>query len=230
MFRKKWVKVLLWILAVMLLIAGAGVWGISYVADKVLHYITASSESELAKPTATETPNPSATVLPSESPADATKPPVSEIQPSVQSLAPLQNTEQPVASTQQPTPKPPEQPAVEKTPNQEPKNDKDSDTLPYSAAISAEKAEKAQEKVTLEEKAMITSIFAKRFNADELKAFMKLASGGLSIEEKKQAKKIVLSKLTEDEYDQLIQIAAKLGLSQGKSYSESQKQFASPKP
>ncbi|MNW19306.1 hypothetical protein D3C71_2192420 [compost metagenome] len=60
----------------------------------------------------------------------------------------------------------------------------------------------------------------KRFSAKELDAFMKLASGGLTHKEKVEAKKLVLEKLSEEEYNQLIAIAARLGLSQGGQYSK----------
>ena len=55
------------------------------------------------------------------------------------------------------------------------------------------------------------------------KQFASLSSKGVSASKKKEAKKVFLEKLTEKEYDQLIAIAAKLGLSQGKSYEESTK-------
>jgi hypothetical protein len=54
--------------------------------------------------------------------------------------------------------------------------------------------------------------------------FMSMAGNGMSVDEKKAAKKIILGKLTEDEYNQLIQIAAKYGLSEGKSYTDSLKE------
>jgi len=78
--------------------------------------------------------------------------------------------------------------------------------------------------VTAEEKLKLTTIFLKRFTPKELSAFMTLAKGGVTIEEKREAKKIVLEKLTEEEYNELIAIAAKLGLSQGKNYQESLKE------
>ncbi|MNR68230.1 hypothetical protein D3C85_1926620 [compost metagenome] len=49
-----------------------------------------------------------------------------------------------------------------------------------------------------------------------------MAGNGLSVDEKKKAKDIILQKLTEDEYNQLIGIAAKYGLSQGKKYADTQ--------
>ncbi|PZE20478.1 hypothetical protein [Paenibacillus xerothermodurans] len=96
----------------------------------------------------------------------------------------------------------------------------------YSAEITPDKAEKVQESITGSEKAQVTSILLKKLSVSELELFVKMAGDGLSVEEKKEAKKVILQKLTEDEYNQLISIAAKYGLSQGKNYDESQKQMA----
>lgn len=94
----------------------------------------------------------------------------------------------------------------------------------YSAAISSDKAEQVQEEVTAQEKAFVMTTILKKFSPEEMNLFMRLASGGLSVEEKKEAKKIFLQKLSEEEYNKLIAIASKYGLSQGKSYQDSLKQ------
>ncbi|TVY10392.1 hypothetical protein [Paenibacillus cremeus] len=94
----------------------------------------------------------------------------------------------------------------------------------YEPNISTDKAKQVQDSATLSEKAQITTILLKKLNPSELQLFVKMASNGLSVEEKKEAKKIILQKLTEDEYNQLIAIAAKYGLSQGKSYQDSLKE------
>jgi hypothetical protein len=93
--------------------------------------------------------------------------------------------------------------------------------LSYSAEISTEKAEKVQESITLSEKAKLTRVILANFGAEELNLFMQLAQGGLTVEEKREAKKLFLEKLTPEEYDELISIAAKYGLSRGKTYEES---------
>ncbi|WP_135553795.1 hypothetical protein [Paenibacillus cymbidii] len=98
------------------------------------------------------------------------------------------------------------------------------DKLTYSAEISTDKAKQVEEQITLKDKAFITSVIMKRFSSSELNMFAKLASGGLSVEEKKEAKKVFLEKLSESEYNQLIGIAAKLGLSEGKDYQNSLKE------
>jgi len=48
-----------------------------------------------------------------------------------------------------------------------------------------------------------------------------LFDSGMSLDEKRKAKEVILKKLTEEEYDELISIASKYGLSKGKSYEES---------
>jgi hypothetical protein len=93
--------------------------------------------------------------------------------------------------------------------------------LSYSAEITPEKAEKVREAITLSEKAKLARVILTKFGPDELSLFIQLAQGGLTVEEKKKAKKLFLEKLTAEEYDELIAIAAKYGLSQGKSYEES---------
>lgn len=93
----------------------------------------------------------------------------------------------------------------------------------YTPNITPEKAEAVKEQVTMQEKMFVMTTLMKKFTKDEVSLFMKMASGGLSVAEKKEAKKIFLEKLTEDEYNQMISIAAKYGLSQGKSYQDSLK-------
>lgn len=96
----------------------------------------------------------------------------------------------------------------------------------YEATISSEKATQAQEQISLQDKAKVTSVLLKRLSSTDIKQLSSLASGGISVEDKKQAKQIIMDRLSEDEYNELIAIAAKLGLSQGKSYSSSKKEAA----
>ena len=113
------------------------------------------------------------------------------------------------------------QPQNIKTNQQEP--DKDG-KLTYAPEISTSKAEKVQEDISFKEKALVLSTILKKLSPEDLTLLSNLMSGGLTIEKKKEAKRLILEKLSEDEYNQLIKIAAKYGLSQGKSYSESKKE------
>ncbi len=96
----------------------------------------------------------------------------------------------------------------------------DSTSFGYRAEVSSDKAQSVQDSVTLDEKLIISSILLDRFSSEELGLFRKLASGGLSIDEKKQMRETFLKKLSPSQYDELILIAKKYGVSQGKSFEE----------
>jgi len=66
----------------------------------------------------------------------------------------------------------------------------------------------------------LASILLKQLSVDDIKLLQQLANGGLSIEDKKIARALILEKLKPEQYDELIQIAKKYGMSQGKSYKE----------
>ncbi|GGD65575.1 hypothetical protein [Paenibacillus nasutitermitis] len=91
----------------------------------------------------------------------------------------------------------------------------------YDAVITADKASQVKENVTMKEKLAIGSVILRHFSSDELSSFKKAASGGLTREEKKELKEQAMSKLSAEEYDELIAIAKKYGLSKGKSYQDS---------
>jgi len=99
-----------------------------------------------------------------------------------------------------------------------------SDSSGYHAEISADQAINVKEGISLSEKLTVTSILLKRLSADDIQLFSDMASGGLTLEEKKKAKKLILDKLSEEEYDELIAIASKYGLSKGKRYKDSLKE------
>lgn len=90
----------------------------------------------------------------------------------------------------------------------------------YSAEITPDKAQHVQESVTLGDKSKVLSILMGQLSMDDIKKLQELASGGLSVEEKKEARALMLQKLTPEQYDEIIEIATKHGLSTGKRYEE----------
>jgi hypothetical protein len=108
-----------------------------------------------------------------------------------------------------------------------PTNDHSAATTPkpknegYTAEVSHEKAAEVKDEIPLSEQVKITAILLKKLNASDLKLFQNLFDSGMSLEEKKKAKQVIMQKLTVKEYDELIAIASKYGLSKGKSYEES---------
>lgn len=222
---KRWKKALIISGAVLVVVAGGTLWAMNKAVDKVLEAVSSDVLATMNSPALGPSETPSSNNKPnstSEANSDPSIRPESQAvrDDSVPTSSPVAKQANPgdsvspmsdITSTSQPEPSPSLQPT----------------NTPYNPSIDADKAQKAQEEVTLNEKLQISTIFLKRFSAKELDAFMKLASGGLSLEEKKEAKKLVLEKLTEEEYDQLIGIAAKLGLSEGKNYAESEKELLS---
>ncbi len=90
----------------------------------------------------------------------------------------------------------------------------------YTPEVSVDKAKEIQETATVSEKAKVTSILLSKLSLDDMKTLQQLASGGLSVDKKKEARTLLLEKLSEDEYNELIAIAKKYGVSQGRSYDE----------
>lgn len=89
--------------------------------------------------------------------------------------------------------------------------------------ISQELAEVVPEKVSLKEKTTVASVLLSKFSAKELQQFASIAKDGITVEEKEQFRGLFLDRLSEKEYNQLIAIAAKYGLSEGRDYQESRK-------
>jgi hypothetical protein len=98
-------------------------------------------------------------------------------------------------------------------------SDKPSET--YIAEVSADKLQQLEKRVTFSEKTAVTSILLRHLGAADIRLFRELAGDGLSVEDKRTMKKVLLDKLTPEEYDKLVAIAKKYGLSEGKTYQES---------
>lgn len=203
MRKKRWKKILIWTVSIILLLGIGGLFTANYMMDKMIASLASSLESELIEDTLAEAP------------VETDKPNTGE------APTPSNTTEDP-----QNTPTPNEgatngSNASNDTPTSttEPAGDSD-----YTAEISTDKAKNVQEKITVSEKAKLASVFLKELSMDDIKALQELAGGGLSLEEKKEARTLILEKLSPEQYDELIQIAKKYGMSQGKSYNEVSKE------
>jgi hypothetical protein len=95
-----------------------------------------------------------------------------------------------------------------------------SSTPKYDASISIDKAKAVKKNISFKDQSKISLILLNKLSSSDISLLSKMASGGLTVPEKLEAKKIILQKLTEKEYNELIQIAAKLGLSQGNNYQD----------
>lgn len=101
---------------------------------------------------------------------------------------------------------------------------KKEDVKGYSAQVSTDKAKHIKENVTVGDKANVASIVLSKLSMSDIKQLQELASGGLTTEEKRKARQIILGKVTPEEYNELSQIAKKYGVSRGLSYDEVQKE------
>ncbi|GBG08135.1 hypothetical protein PAT3040_02703 [Paenibacillus agaridevorans] len=199
---KTWKKVLIWAASIIVVLGVGGLFAANYAMDKMIAQLSASLEDELLEeviPTPTDAPSGGGdgTVdQPATSEPDGEG---SEGQAETDGSAGGQNNQSEVGS-------------------------KPSPTNGYSAEISTDKAKDVQNKITVSEKAQLASVFLKQLSMDDIKALQELASGGLNLDEKKEARTLILDRLTPEQYDDLIQIAKKYGMSKGKSYEEVSKE------
>ncbi|KUP22629.1 hypothetical protein [Paenibacillus sp. DMB5] len=210
---KRWKKVLIWTLSVIVVLGVGGLFAANYAVDKLMNSMAGGFEIEDtadsaaqeevvepvaagdtgAKPTATVAPSSSAAPTNSASSAGSADKPVSGGDS-------VDNTTE---STSAPaTSKPTEAPDG------------------YTAQVSTDKAKDIQDSVTVKDKADVASIVMSQLSMSDIKRLQELAKGGLTIEEKREARSIILGKVSEDQYNELSQIAKKYGVSQGKTQQQ----------
>jgi len=228
-------KLFIWlgsILGALILIVGVGgYFAINYAADKVLNSMMqeALAPVDSVSPEASPSETGSLSDSASEAPDSTTSPTSSSSEVKGQQPESTEQAE-PSKSSGNVKPKPSDSSNIVKpspsnptSPSKSPSSSK-SPTPTYQAEIPVDKAEDVKENISFSEKTKVMSVMLKRLSVSDIKTLQELASGGLSVEKKREAKAIILEKLSEDEYNELIEIAKKYGLSQGKSYEDSQKE------
>lgn len=194
--KRKWKKILLWTASIVLLVGIGGLFAANYVVDRLIASLADSLESELINDQTAKVDNPSSAVK-----------------------TPEASSEPNIGGTDSTITEPSEEPDKGVGGGSNTGKPKDT-TEGYAAEVSVDKAKDVQDKITVGEKAKVTSTLLKELSMSDIKQLQELASGGLSLEEKKEARSLILERLTEEQYDELIEIAKKYGLSQGKSYAE----------
>lgn len=222
---KKWKKILIWALSVVIVVGISGVFAANYMIDKLMNSMANSFEDEN-------------TVLVENTQGESTKPIVgSETSKEVVQSVPSSETngsedkeehsispsstpgtvnDKPVASPEANTE------TITKVNNasedQSVINDeKNKETTGYTSQVSSEKAKEIQENVTVKDKTDVASIVLGQLSVSDIKRLQELAAGGLSTDEKREARSIILGKVSEEQYNELSQIAKKYGVSQGKT-------------
>jgi len=207
---KKSHKILLWSGGIVVAIATTGYFGMNYAVDRAMDAFVASALQAELDSTAGSVSSPAASDKPKSS-------------PSVADGGKEEKSSNPASSAND---VPKDQGGNQAAGNDDKKTasgQKDTQGTIYDPSISAEQAKKVQESITAKEKARVSAILLKKLSASDISTFMNMSKGGLTNEEKEEAKKVIMQKLSEDEYNELIAIAAKYGLSQGKSYKETTK-------
>ncbi|NGM83584.1 hypothetical protein G5B47_14270 [Paenibacillus sp. 7124] len=205
MFKKKWTKILAWTLSVIIILGIGGALAANYAVNKLMNSMAAGLETETggtAEPQVSTAPaSPTATSVPEESDSANTKP----VNTAVNSNANDNTDTQAVKEQNQPSSSP------------APKSDS---LTEYTPQISTEKAKKIQENVSVKDKADVVSIVLGQLSLSDIKRLQAMAQGGLTLDEKKEARSLVMGKVSEQQYNELVQIAKKYGVSEGKSRSQ----------
>ncbi|WP_419876214.1 hypothetical protein [Candidatus Pristimantibacillus sp. PTI5] len=210
MRKKKLKKILIWSLSVVVILGIGGLFAANYAVDKFISTLAADLESNLVVDDTSANPNNNSSIEDnnsSESNAEENK----ELTSNSNSGA--EQTEQETDKVNQSDNK--NESRVSADNKQSVKSNES-----YSAEVSVDKAKEVQEKITVSEKAKVSTVLLEELSLSDIKQIQELASGGLDLEEKKQARSIILEKLSPEQYDELIQVAKKYGMSQGKSYDE----------
>lgn len=222
MFNKRWKKILLWSLSVIVVLGVGGLFAANYAVDKLMNSMAGGLEINSEDPISSDqveevVPVPTAI----DNNGEPTATPVNVVEPITEVTPQIKKSNQPVASQdisknvkvkENPVSSPPIQPSST------PIEDKPSAVNDgYTAQISTDKAKQIQENVTVKEKADVASMILGQLSVADIKRLQELASGGLTLDEKREARSIILGKVSEEQYNELSQIAKKYGVSQGKT-------------
>lgn len=203
---KRWKKVLIWTLSVIVVLGVGGLFAANYAVDKLMNSMSDGFDVEaedivnvpqgqVVEPTVAESE-------PSAEPAASVNPTSTSSPDSIP--ASTATGEQTAVSTTKPATTPAPTP----------------EGVDGIAHISTDKAKEVQENVSIKDKANVAAIVAGQLSVSDIKRLQELAKGGLTIDEKREARSIILGKVSEDQYNELSQIAKKYGVSQGKTYDQ----------
>lgn len=216
MFNKRWKKILIWTLSIIVVLGVAGLFAANYAVDKLMNSMADGFDLESEESTdGSQSVDSTTTAVPDNSDPDiasATAAPLATPTEDVGSKESSSDQAKAETEKDQSTSSP-----TTSQPTNAPATDKPAATDGYTAQVSTDKAKEIKENVTVKEKADVATIVMGQLSVSDIKRLQELASGGLSIDEKREARSIILSKVSEDQYNELSQIAKKYGVSQGKT-------------
>lgn len=210
-------KVLVVGTVVVLLLLAGGYWALHMVQERMMAALASLAEEAPAGKRPVN--DPEKRTEPAHQVSASGQPPVSQQKPTDASKS---TSGQDAVRTPLPSGKAEQAQTPAQTPSTTDKpSDPKSGSTGYKAEISAGKAKEVQDQISLTEQVKITTVLLKKLDGNDLKQLQNMFDKGVSLEEKRKAKAMILEKLSEEEYDELIAIASKYGLSKGKSYEES---------
>jgi|GEM_PF-630970 len=227
--RFRWKRWALWSLVMIIVLGGAGLFAADYAVNKVIDSMANSmlddidlqpeANAELSKSTADQQQSDEGSTAAGGDQTGASAEPIATKAADASAQGQDTSKQIPKAADQAGT----GSQQSDNTADQKPAAEGDQ-VSKYAPNISVEKAQAIKEKVTASEKVEVASILIGNLSVSDIKLFQELASGGMSVDEKRKARAVLLDKLSPEEYNKLSKIAGKYGVSQGKSYDEIKEQ------
>lgn len=213
MFNKRWKKILLWTLSIIVVLGVGGLFAANYAVDKLMNSMAdgfdLESESNVSGGQDQGT-------VPNDKSDNGNVDPVASATPTAPSTDDEGSTDQGTKDNVEAGKD--AEASTTSEPTKAPSTDlKDGSSDGYTAQISTDKAKEIQENVTMKDKADVAAIVLGQLSVSDINRLKDLAKGGLTLEEKREARSIILGKVSEKQYNELSQVAKKYGVSQGKT-------------
>ncbi|WP_339243314.1 hypothetical protein [Paenibacillus sp. FSL F4-0243] len=207
MFNKRWKKILLWTLSIIVVLGVGGVFAANYAVDKLMNSMADGFDLESEDQVNGGQDQGTA---PEDTVADGKVEPVASATPvpSIDDKGSKDTGETGKDTTASTTSEPTKAPSTDS---------KDTSSDGYTAEVSTDKAKEIQDNVTMKDKADVAAIVLGQLSVSDINRLKDLAKGGLTIDEKREARSIILGKVSEEQYNELSQVAKKYGVSQGKT-------------
>lgn len=208
MFNKRWKKILLWTLSIIVVLGVGGLFAANYAVDKLMNSMVDGFDLESEDQ---DSGGQDQVTAPEDTVVDGKVDPVASATPTAPTTddKASKGTEETGKDTT---------PSTTSEPTKAPSTDqKGISSDGYTAEVSTDKAKEIQENVTMKDKADVAAIVLGQLSVSDINRLKDLAKGGLTIDEKREARSIILGKVSEEQYNELSQVAKKYGVSQGKT-------------
>ncbi|MBY3623482.1 hypothetical protein HGO21_28650 [Acinetobacter sp. CUI P1] len=211
MFNKRWKKILLWTLSIIVVLGVGGLFAANYAVDKLMNSMVDGFDLESEDQ---DSGGQDQVTAPEDTVVDGKVDPVASATPTASTTddkASKGTEETGKDTTASTTSEPTKAPSTDQ---------KDTSSDGYTAQVSTDKAKEIQENVTMKDKADVAAIVLSQLSVSDINRLKELAKGGLTLDEKREARSIILGKVSQEQYNELSQVAKKYGVSQGKTHDQ----------